>query len=220
MARWTILVLMCASLCGCASFSSMPSLPSIGGGSAEPEKTGKPQAANAAVSPAATNSGATSSSSSLSSIWTNFSSVFQSGAQPVSQKADDKPRVDAEGALRLINEYRAGKRLPPLSLDPHAAAAAAALAEDMAKHDQMSHFGPNGADVGKRLLAAGYSYHLAAENVGVGQKTVAEIVEGWKKSPPHSKNMLLPNIKHMGIAYEYRPDGKYKTYWTLVLAAP
>jgi uncharacterized protein YkwD len=128
--------------------------------------------------------------------------------------------VDADGALRLINEYRAGKRLPPLSLEPHATAAAAALSEDMAKHDQMSHFGPNGADVGKRLIAAGYSYHLAAENVGVGQKTVAEIVEGWKKSPPHSKNMLLPNIKHMGIAYEYRPDGKYKTYWTLVLAAP
>ncbi len=70
----------------------------------------------------------------------------------------------------------------------------------MAKHDHMSHVGPDGADMGKRLTMAGYHYRVAAENVGVGQKTLAEVVEGWKKSPPHSRNMLLADAKHMGIA--------------------
>ncbi len=215
MARLMILFLLCASLSGCASVSSMPSLSGIGGGAAEPDKSAKTQTATAASTPATG-----SSSSGLGGIWDNFSSHFQSGAQPVSQKVDDKPKIDVDQALRLINEYRAGKGLKPLSIDPLATAAAAALSEDMAKQDHMSHYGPNGADVGKRLKAAGYNYHMAAENVGAGQKTVAEIVDGWKKSPPHSRNMLLPEIKHMGIAYEYRPDAKYKTYWTLVLAAP
>ncbi len=216
MARLMFLFLLCASFSGCASVSSLSPMSSIGGGAAEPEKPAKTQTASAATSTSASSS----SSSSLGSIWDNFSSHFQSGAQPVSQKVDDKPKIDVDQALRLINEYRAGKGLKPLTIDPLATAAAAALSEDMAKQDHMSHFGPNGADVGKRLKSAGYTYHLCAENVGAGQKTVAEIVDGWKKSPPHSRNMLLPEIKHMGLAYEYRPDAKYKTYWTLVLAAP
>jgi uncharacterized protein YkwD len=84
----------------------------------------------------------------------------------------------------------------------------------------MSHVGPNGADLQKRLAMAGYRFRVAAENVGVGQRSFAQIVEGWKQSPPHSRNMLLAEAKHMGIAYEYKPDTKYKTYWTLVVAAP
>lgn len=67
---------------------------------------------------------------------------------------------------------------------------------------------------------SGYRFRVAAENVGVGQKSFAQIVEGWKQSPPHSRNLLLADAKHMGIAYEYKPDTKYKTYWTLVVAAP
>jgi len=128
--------------------------------------------------------------------------------------------MDQNEALSLVNEYRMSKGLTPLSLDSHATAAAAILARDMAKHDHMSHTGPNGADVGKRLTLSGYSYRIAAENVGVGQRTFAEMIEGWKKSPPHSRNLLLAEAKHMGVAYEYKPDTKYKTYWTLVVAAP
>ncbi len=156
----------------------------------------------------------------MGGIWSNFSSVFNSGAQPVAQKAETVAPLDANEALRLINEYRAQKSLPPLTLDPQASKAADVLAKDMALHDHMSHIGPAGQDVGKRLLAAGYSYRLAAENVGVGQASVQETIEGWKKSPPHSRNMLLPNAKHIGIAYDYKPGTKYRTFWALVVAAP
>ncbi len=84
----------------------------------------------------------------------------------------------------------------------------------------MSHVGPDGQDIGKRLLASGYSFRLAAENVSVGQASVDETIEGWKKSAPHSRNLLLAGAKHIGIAYEYKPDTKYKTFWTLVVVAP
>jgi len=171
----------------------------------------------AAVTPA-------SQSSNSGGIWANFSSTFSSGDQPAqaSQKGGDDlaPGLDPNEALGLVNEYRLSKGLPALSLESHATAAAAILAKDMAYHDQMSHVGPNGADLQKRLTMSGYRFKVAAENVSVGQKSFAQIVEGWKQSPPHSRNLLLADAKHMGIAYEYKPDTKYKTYWTLVVAAP
>ncbi len=128
--------------------------------------------------------------------------------------------LDASAALRLVNDYRSTKGLAPLSLDPQATAAAQVLVKDMAQHDRMSHAGPGGQNVGQRLLAAGYSYGLAAENVGVGQASAGDAIEGWKKSPANSRNMLLPGAKHIGIAYEYKPDTQHKTFWALVVAAP
>jgi uncharacterized protein YkwD len=166
---------------------------------------------------------AQSQSSGLGGIWANFSSTFSSGEPPAPsapKPVPEPPALDPNEALRLINEYRSTKGLGAVALDMSATGAAEALAKDMAQHDRMSHTGPRGADMGKRLISAGYSYRVAAENVAVGQKTLAEVVEGWKKSAPHSRNMLLAEAKHMGIAYEYKPDTKYKTFWTLVVAAP
>lgn len=205
---------LCLTLGACATNGSLSSSSNIGGPT-EPEKPAKPPPAAAAAEPAAS-----SQSSTLGGIWSNFSSAFNSGAQPVAQKPETSPGLDANEALRLVNEFRAKKGLRPLALDPYVMNAAIALAQDMARQDHMSHIGPNGADVGKRLIAAGYSFRVAAENVGVGQKTLSETIEGWKKSPPHSRNLLLADATHMGIAYEYRADSKHKTFWTLVVAAP
>ena len=207
------LLLLCAVLGGCSTTSGgIASLTSLGGGNS----SDMPSKAPVAAPP--------SQSSGSGSIWANFSSAFNSGEQPASapQKGADEAvaGLDPVEALRLVNEYRSSKGLPALSLESHATVAAEILARDMANHDQMSHVGPNGADLQRRLGMAGYRFKVAAENVGVGQRSFTQIVEGWKQSPPHSRNMLLADAKHMGIAYEYKPDTKYKTYWTLVVAAP
>ena len=214
MLRAVRLLLFCTALAGCSATSGgITSLTSIGGSSS----SDMPSKAPAPPAPSSQNSG-------NSGIWANFSSAFSSGEPPAQapQKNSDEVMtgLDPDEALRLVNEYRSSKGLPALSLESHATAAAAILAKDMATHDRMSHAGPNGADLQKRLTMAGYRYKVAAENVGVGQKSFAEIVEGWKKSMPHSRNMLLAEAKHMGVAYEYKPDTQYKTYWTLVVAAP
>jgi uncharacterized protein YkwD len=201
-------ILICLALGGCATSSVMPSGPSISGGSGEPARPVP-----------VTQSAQKDSGSGEGGIWSNFSSLFSSGAQPASQKGGGLD-FDASAALRLINNYRAAKGVAPLEIDPQATAAAEMLAKDMALHDRMSHTGPNGQDVGKRLLAAGYSYSVASENVGVGQATIEETVAGWKASPGNSRNMLLAKAKHIGIAYENRPDSRYKNFWVLVVAAP
>jgi uncharacterized protein YkwD len=215
--RRVCLLLLAGVLAGCASSGGLSSLSGgLVGQDAPPQK------------PVAAASGepAQPQSSGASSIWANFSSAFSSGEPPkpveaAKPGAEQPPAaVDPNEALRLINDYRSSLGLSALTLDKNATGAAGLLAKDMAKHDRMSHIGPNGANIGKRLLLAGYSYRVCAENVGVGQNSLAEVVEGWKKSPPHSRNMLLADAKHMGIAYEYKPDTKHKTFWTLVVAAP
>lgn len=217
MRRRICLLLLCGVLSGCASTGGLSSLTGgLGSQDAPPQKT----AAAAPPEPAK------GESSGVSGIWSNFSSVFSSGEPPQSaaapkpQSTEPPASIDPNEALSLINQYRTSHGVAALTLDRNATGAAEVLAKDMAKHDRMSHIGPNGADIGKRLTLSGYPYRVCAENVAVGQKSLAELVEGWKNSPPHSRNMLLAEAKHMGIAYEYKPDTKYKTFWTLVMAAP
>ncbi len=207
------LLLLCAVLGGCSTTSGgMASLTTLGGGGPSDMPSKAP------VAPAS------QQSANSGGIWSNFSSTFNPGEQPAPapQTNGDEAMMglDPYEALRLVNEYRASKGLHPLSLDSHATVAAEILARDMASHDQMSHIGPNGADLQMRLGMAGYRFKVAAENVGVGQRSFTQMVEGWKQSPPHSRNLLLADAKHLGVAYEYKPDTRYKTYWTLVVAAP
>jgi uncharacterized protein YkwD len=131
-----------------------------------------------------------------------------------------KTEIDADEALRLVNEYRRSRGLGPLRLHVSLSAAAFALTQDMAGHDRLSHIGPDDADLQKRLKAVGYHYMLAAENVGVGQRSLAELISQWEKDPSQSRTMLLPDAREMGIAYQYRPDTSSQTFWTLVVAAP
>ncbi|ADP70904.1 SCP-like extracellular [Rhodomicrobium vannielii ATCC 17100] len=209
-----------ASLGGCAATGALPSMSGFGGGLSDTEP---PKTAMAAEPVAASTASSSGSSSGISGIWSNFSSAFSSGDAAAASKSPigEQPDVlDPNEALRLVNDYRASQGLPSLSLEPHATEAAYILAKNMAKTDKMSHVGPGGADVGKRLTLAGYRYRVAAENIGAGQASVAQIIDGWKHSPPHSRNLLLADAKHMGIAFEYKPDTKFKRFWALVVAAP
>jgi uncharacterized protein YkwD len=148
----------------------------------------------------------------------NASVALKPAVQPA--LSDQEMVSGASQALRLVNDYRRSKGLLPLTYDNSLARAAAALADDMAKKNHVSHIGPNGADLTKRLKTAGYSFGLAAENIGAGQSSLVELIDSWKNDPSWSRNLLVPDAKQMGLGYKYKPDTKYRTYWTLVIAAP
>ena len=40
----------------------------------------------------------------------------------------------------------------------------------------------------------------------------------WKASPQHNANMLIPQIRRIGIARMDAPTTRYRRYWALVLA--
>ncbi len=129
-------------------------------------------------------------------------------------------RLDPQAARDLINRYRAQKGLQPLALNPRLAEAARRHSADLARHDRLAHRGSDGSNPWSRVRKAGYSPRLAAENVGAGQRSLAEVVQGWKRSPGHDRNLLLPDATEMGIALVTDAGTRYGTFWTLVLGTP
>lgn len=129
-------------------------------------------------------------------------------------------QLDPEEARRMINSYRARQGLGPLALDVKLTKAARRHSADLARRDRISHRGSDGSDPWTRVKRAGYRPRLAAENVGTGQMSLAEVFRGWQDSPGHNKNLLLPDATEMGIALVTDPDSRYGTFWTLVLGTP
>jgi uncharacterized protein YkwD len=126
-------------------------------------------------------------------------------------------KLNPHDALKLINAYRASKGLGKVSINSYLTKTAKQHSRDLAKHDRISHYGSDGSNPWDRVERSGYKPQLAAENVGTGQLTIKEVMQGWKDSPGHNKNLLLPDAKHMGIALVYDPKTEYKTFWTLIL---
>jgi len=127
--------------------------------------------------------------------------------------------LDPQAAAALISDYRRGKGLPAVTIDPALMAVAEKQAKAMAAADELSHT-VGGRTFNVRLKAAGFSGLKAAENVGAGYHTLAEAFSGWRDSPSHNKNMLLSGATKLGIAAARAPKSKYSVYWAMVIAQP
>lgn len=128
--------------------------------------------------------------------------------------------LDAEAARKAINSYRATRGLAPLEHNPDLTIAAQRHSDDLSTHDRISHRGSDGSNPWDRVKATGYKAKLAAENVGVGQRSFSEVLQGWKDSPGHNKNLLLPDATQMGVALVVNPASRNQTFWTLVMGTP
>ncbi|WP_428031741.1 CAP domain-containing protein [Ancylobacter sp.] len=127
--------------------------------------------------------------------------------------------LDPQAAAALISDYRRGRGQPAVTIDPGLMAVAERQAKAMAAADQLSH-NIGGRGLTTRLKAAGFSGLRAAENVGAGYHTLAEAFSGWRDSPSHNKNMLMPGATRLGIAAVRAPRSKYSVYWAMVIAVP
>ncbi len=128
--------------------------------------------------------------------------------------------LDPEKARDIINQYRRDNKLKPLKLNAELTEAAKAHSRDLSKWDRISHYGSDGSNPWDRVKRTGYKARLAAENVGTGQVDFQEVMKGWRASPGHNKNLLLPDASEMGLALVQDPKTEFKSFWTLVLAAP
>lgn len=126
-------------------------------------------------------------------------------------------RVDPAEAGRILNEYRAGKGLGPVRLDPTLTGMAQHQASAMAAGNKLSH--DVGGNFTSRVHAAGLDSVRAAENLGGGYYSTQEAFDGWKKSAGHNTNLLMPEATRFGIALAKDPDTQYRAWWALVVAA-
>lgn len=129
-------------------------------------------------------------------------------------------QLDAHKAVDAINAYRRQLGLKPVKLSAELSMAAKRHSMDLARWDRISHYGSDGSNPWDRVKRTPYKARVAAENVGTGQVSFDEVMKGWKASPSHDKNLRLPEAEHVGVALIYDPKTEFRTFWTLVLAAP
>ena len=111
--------------------------------------------------------------------------------------ADDQADPFATQLGKLINDYRAQRDVPPLTMDAPLADLAHEHAVRMARDKRLSHDGFQ-----ERFAMAGSP--RCVENVGWNQRTPEAEFAGWRDSPTHARNLLDPGITRMGIGIEDR----------------
>lgn len=118
---------------------------------------------------------------------------------------------DNAGFGRALNDYRSAEGLTPLAWSPQLEAAARRHAADMAATGDLTHRGSDNSTSGARAQAEGYDWCRIAENIAFGYPDQQMVLEGWKTSPGHRRNLLLADVQDFGIA-QVQQD-----YWVLVL---
>jgi uncharacterized protein YkwD len=141
--------------------------------------------------------------------------------------AEDKKEVpkfamtkDEQTLLELLNTERVKKELPPLQPNPLLFKVARAHSANMAKQEKMEHV-LDGKNPGQRVLAAGYDYGKAAENIAVSEGArppLRVIVKGWMESKIHRDNLLDDKVTETGLGIAKNDKGEI--YYTQVFARP
>ncbi|MEM6519810.1 MAG: CAP domain-containing protein [Cyanobacteria bacterium P01_C01_bin.70] len=120
--------------------------------------------------------------------------------------------------VRLTNQFRSQNGLGVLSIDIDLTEAAQSYTETMAFGDFFSHTGRDGSLPWDRAQAAGYETGIVGENIGVGYRTPAEIVDAWIDSDRHRAAMLNPRYNEIGVGYYFLSNDtgttNYNSYWT------
>jgi uncharacterized protein YkwD len=104
-----------------------------------------------------------------------------------------------------------------LAVDPVLTAAAQAHSADMVARAFYSHTSPEGRQPWDRAAAAGSTRRTIGENIACGQRSPAEVVDGWMNSPGHRANILKPDFTHIGVGFA--GGGPQGTYWTQLFGA-
>lgn len=130
--------------------------------------------------------------------------------------------------LTLINKERAKAGCPALVAQPQMTEAAELHARDMAESNFFAHEGLDGSSPGDRMRAQGYGAGYWGENIAAGQKSAAEAVSGWMKSPGHRANILNCRYTETGIGMTHQANdakiagqtGALFYYWVNDFARP
>ncbi|MBB6451810.1 putative YkwD family protein/spore coat assembly protein SafA [Salirhabdus euzebyi] len=117
-----------------------------------------------------------------------------------------------EQVAKITNNYRAQNGLPALTFDWQLARVARYKSVDMRDQGYFAHDSPTYGSPFTMIKNFGISYTRASENIAAGQRTPDEVVRSWMNSPGHKKNILDPNVTHIGVGYA--KGGSYGHYWT------
>lgn len=125
--------------------------------------------------------------------------------------ATTTPGTSSEQALqteisRLINVQRTNNGCAALTVNDQLTAAARGHSAWMARTGTLSHTGDGGSTFVTRSKAAGYA-QPSAENIAMGYRTAAEVVDGWMNSSGHRANILNCRSTTAGVGVAFTANG-------------
>jgi uncharacterized protein YkwD len=112
-----------------------------------------------------------------------------------------------------ISAFRRAHGLPAVKLDARLNAAALQQAQAMAASGSVSHSA--GGSFSSRVAPLRKS--RAAENIGAGFLTFAEMLKQWENSAGHRANLLLPGMRRVGVAFVDNPRSPYRKFWAMLI---
>ena len=102
--------------------------------------------------------------------------------------------------LEYTNTAREKDGLSPLMLNTQLSEAAARKATDMFTKNYWAHNSPTGNTPWDFIVASGYTYQIAGENLAKNFDTSRTVVDAWMASPSHRDNVLKPAYRDVGYA--------------------
>jgi uncharacterized protein YkwD len=112
-----------------------------------------------------------------------------------------------------ISAYRRAHGLSAVRSDSRLGAVALAQARAMAATGTVSHSA--GGSFTTRVAPLRKS--RAAENIGAGFITFAEMLKQWEDSRGHRENLLMAGARRVGIASVDNPKSPYRKFWAMVI---
>ena len=115
-------------------------------------------------------------------------------------------------AVELLNELRAGLGLNSLYWIPNSKLQKAAKVRAQELEQLFEHTRPNGSSCFTVFQEFNIKYRVCAENIAYGTNLSAEgVIELWRNSPGHYRNMTNADVKEVGLASWHDDNGN--VYW-------
>lgn len=121
--------------------------------------------------------------------------------------------ADAADYAGAISAYRRAHGFPSVKLDGKLNAVALKQAQAMAASGSVSHSAAG--SFSSRVAPLRKS--RAAENIGAGFLTFAEMLKEWENSAGHRENLLLPGMRRVGVASVDNSKSPYRKFWAMVI---
>jgi uncharacterized protein YkwD len=143
---------------------------------------------------------------------------------PVNAAGQAKPDLSRVESLVVegTNDFRREERRPTLERNGALEKAARDFAALMARTGEFSHEA-GGSTPSARARSHGYDFCIISENIfyqytSTGLQTAdlaRKLVEGWKNSAGHRKNMLAPDVTHTAVGVAHTADKGLQRYYAV-----
>lgn len=108
--------------------------------------------------------------------------------------------VNKNDLLNYTNIKRQEVGLNQLVINEKLSSAAESKANDMFRENYWAHTSPSGKEPWDFIIASGYDYLYAGENLAVDFSESKSVVEAWYNSPSHRANLLNDKYTEIGFA--------------------